>query len=267
MGSPMNLPSDPGAETAGAGVRPPGQWAWLGRVGFAPAARLQEHLRREIRAGRRDDTLLLLEHDPVITLGRSADPANVLLSEAALAEHGIALARATRGGDVTYHGPGQLVGYPVVRLRAGVRAHVRAMAAAIIDVLADWGIDAFYRDDAPGVWVRWTGEANEIAREAVHEPLSRSVAKIAAFGINVHHGVAIHGFAFNLSPSLEAFSRIVPCGLAGCRVVSVEELLGTSPPLFDAAALMARALDARLGIAFRRSEDASELLCQSTALK
>ena len=204
-------------------------------------------------AGRRAETLLLLEHDPVITLGRSADPTHVLLAEDALAREGITVRKATRGGDVTYHGPGQLVGYPIVRLRSGVRAHVRAMAAAIVDVLAAWGVAGDYREDAPGVWVGGTS--------------ANADAKIAAFGINVHHRVTIHGFALNLHPRLDHFSRIVPCGLAGCRVVSVEQILGVSPSLSEGAAMMARALDARLGITFRESENASELLCESTPLE
>jgi lipoyl(octanoyl) transferase len=254
----------------GAAQRPLGEWSWLGRVSFERAARLQERLRREVLAERRGEALLLLEHDPVITLGRSADPGHILLSEADLAREGIIIHKATRGGDVTYHGPGQLVGYPVVRLRAGVRAHVRAMAAAIVDVLAEWGIEGYYRDDAPGVWVRRSGE-NAHGCKSPEDLENRDApgdGKIAAFGINVHRRVAIHGFALNINPRLDHFSRIVPCGLAGCSVVSVEQILGRAPPpLPECADRMARALDARLGITFRRCDNASELLCQSTPLE
>jgi hypothetical protein len=194
------------------------------------------------------------------------------------------------------------VAYPVVRLRAGVRAHVRAMAAAIIDLLGDWGIEGHYRDDAPGVWVTREGRP----------------AKIAAFGINVHHRIAVHGLAFNLCPRLDHFARIVPCGLSGVAVTSVAELLSdrgasasaspsaspstsasTSVPAsgsistsaftsttpttstgsvaddwptpVNSAARLARALGERLGIAFGRETDPSELptelLCKATSLE
>lgn len=195
---------------------------------------MQESLRAELRDGGGSDTLLLLEHEPVITMGRSADLANVLHSEASLAARGITLHRASRGGDVTYHGPGQLVGYPVMRLRSGVRAHIEGMAAALIEVLGEWGVTARYRGDAPGLWVEApSGEA-----------------KICAFGINVHHRISIHGFALNLRPDLDAFGLIVPCGLAGCAVTSVEALRGTAPAPGEVAARAAVALGAHLGVAF-----------------
>jgi lipoate-protein ligase B len=278
-----------------------GQWSWLGRLPFAETAEFQERLRRAVLAGAASDTLLVLEHDPVITLGRAADPAHVLASTDQLERDGIAVVRATRGGDVTYHGPGQLVAYPVVRLRAGVRAHVRAMAAAVIDLLGEWGIEGHYRDDAPGVWVTRDGRP----------------AKIAAFGINVHHRIAVHGLAFNLCPRLDHFARIVPCGLSGVPVTSVAELLSdrgvsaspsasasastsasasgatsisTSTPAsattsaftsttvagsvaddwptpVGSAARLARALGERLGIAFQRKTDPTELLCKATSLE
>lgn len=213
---------------------PEGRWRWLGRVPFGETAVLQESLRAEIREGGVGDTLLLLEHDPVITMGRSADLANVLHSEEDLAARGITLYRASRGGDVTYHGPGQLVGYPVMRLRSGVRAHIEGMAAALIEVLGEWGVTAHYRGDAPGLWVGAAG----------------AQAKICAFGINVHHRVSIHGFALNLQPDLHAFGLIVPCGLTGCAVTSVEALLGAAPTPGAIAARTAAALGAHLGVTF-----------------
>jgi lipoyl(octanoyl) transferase len=251
--TPTSSPSSPKAEaeSAGAPAAPadgatgpglqPGAWRWLGRVPFGDTAILQERLRTEIREGRRGDTLLLLEHDPVITLGRSAASANVLHSEAALAARGITLHKASRGGDVTYHGPGQLVGYPVIRLRSGVRAFVEGMAAALIEVLAECGVSAYYRNDAPGLWVRLPdGRESGLAAQA----------KICAFGINVHHRVSIHGFALNLRPALEAFGLIVPCGLSGCAVTSLESLRGSAPEPSALAPRVARALGAHLGIAF-----------------
>jgi lipoate-protein ligase B len=204
-------------------------WRWLGRVGFAHTVELQEEIRRDVIAGGRE-TLLLLEHDAVITMGRSAVEANVLVDDVELARRGVALHRASRGGDVTYHGPGQLVGYPIVRLRGGVRAHVEAMALAIADVLRELGVEATYRSSAPGLWV---GDA-----------------KICAFGINVHRRVVIHGFALNLQTDLSAFDLIVPCGLAGCAVTSVRALTGQAPSPERLAPRVAGALGARFGVAF-----------------
>jgi len=133
--------------------RPPAVWRWLGRVPFAATAREQERLRAAVLRGDAPETLLLCEHDPVITLGRSANPAHVLAPRAELARRGVEIAAASRGGDVTYHGPGQLVGYPIVRLRDGVIGHVTAMARGIASVLAELGIDARWRRDTPGLWV------------------------------------------------------------------------------------------------------------------
>ncbi len=211
-----------------------GVWHWLGRVPFARAAALQEKLRSEIRDDRAPETLLLLEHDAVVTLGRSARPENVLQSESALAARGIGLHRASRGGDVTFHGPGQLVGYPIVRLRNGVRAHVEGMAFALRAVLAELGVMARYKREAPGLWV--DAPAGE--------------EKICAFGVNVHHRITMHGFALNLDPNLDAFGLIVPCGLPGCRATSVRALRGSSPTPGELSARVADALGAHLGIAF-----------------
>jgi lipoyl(octanoyl) transferase len=172
-------------------------------VGYRAAAELQESLRRRILDGDADaERLLLLEHDPVITLGRSAQREHVLASEEALRARGVELERSSRGGDVTYHGPGQLVAYPVLKLERGVVAHVQAMADAAIAVAAAEGVEARFRRDCPGVWC---GDG----------------AKLAAFGVHVHRRVAIHGVALNVSTALDAFSLIVPCGLAGTRATSL----------------------------------------------
>jgi len=240
----------PPADRSGAAA---GVWRWLGRVPFAQTASLQERLRQGVLAGG-PETLLLLEHDPVITMGRSAEGANVLADEAELGRRGIALHRASRGGDVTYHGPGQLVGYPVVGLRGGVRAHVEAMALAIATVLAELGVAASYRPAAPGLWVAFPhGEA-----------------KICAFGINVHRRVVIHGFALNLDPDLGAFNLIVPCGIAGCAVTSVRALTGQAPTARSLAPRIAAALGQRFGIAFAAAEataSSSQLQCCAPPLE
>jgi lipoyl(octanoyl) transferase len=181
----------------------------LGRVAYEPALLLQEQLREEILAGTARDTLLMLEHPPVITMGRHAQPANVLLSSDRLDEQGIALCRTSRGGDVTFHGPGQLVGYPIFRLRRGVRVHIEAMASAIIEWLSRFGVSAQWRSQTPGVWV---GDE-----------------KICAFGIHVRHRIAIHGFALNLSTDMKGFAAIVPCGLRDSGVTTLARLRGQAP--------------------------------------
>src|SRR5262249_8972470 len=151
-------------------------------------------LREDVLRGAAPETLLLCEHDPVVTLGRSADPANVLVARAELARRGVALHEASRGGDVTYHGPGQLVGYPIVRLRGGVIGHVTGMARAIASVLAELGIDARWRRETPGLWITDHGSGNG-SDGAVG-------MKICAFGVHVRRRVAIHGFALNVGASL-----------------------------------------------------------------
>ncbi|HXU63023.1 MAG TPA: lipoyl(octanoyl) transferase LipB [Polyangia bacterium] len=202
---------------------------------FAPTAALQERLRADLLAGHGPETLLLLEHDPVITLGRSARPEHVHLPEPELARRGISLVQTGRGGDVTYHGPGQLVGYPIVRLRAGVVGHMTAMARAVAAVLAEQGVDARWRRESPGLWV---GDA-----------------KICAFGVHVRQRVSIHGFALNVAPDLAAFELIVPCGIAGVRTTSLAALGIAPPPLPDLAARVAARLGAELGLALHDQDD------------
>ncbi len=185
-------------------------WTWLGRVPYGPALQIQEEIRDEILAGRRRETLLMLEHPAVITLGRHADPAHVLLPIPALRARGIDLCRTTRGGDVTFHGPGQLVGYPIFRLRRGVRAHMQAMATSIVDWLASLGLAAEWRGSSPGVWL--------------------GTEKICAFGVHVRHRIATHGFALNLATELDGFSTIIPCGLQTAGVTSLARQIGSAPP-------------------------------------
>ncbi len=201
---------------------------------FAPAAALQERLRADLLAGTGPETLLLLEHPPVITLGRSAQAANVLAPPAELARRGIEVVRATRGGDVTYHGPGQLVGYPIVRLRGGVVAHMTGMARAIAAVLNEYGIDARWRREAAGLWA---GDA-----------------KICAFGVHVRGRATMHGFALNVAADLSPFDLIVPCGIAGARTTSMAALGATPPPLEVLAAAVAEHLGRQVGVTFTRDD-------------
>ena len=201
------------------------RWEWLGRVPFDDAFAAQEARRERILEGdAAAEALLFLEHDPVITLGRSTGAADLLVPEAELGRRGIALRRTTRGGSATAHAPGQLVIYPVMRLRRGVLWHVETIGRAIADELRGHGVDASWRRDPAGVWV---GDR-----------------KIAACGLHVRRRVAIHGFALNVTrDSLAPFSLIVPCGLASAKVTALESERSLAPPSLPA---LATALAARL---------------------
>ena len=197
----------------------------LGRVAYADAVRLQDQLVNERRNDEIPDTLLLLEHDPVITLGRRATLSDVYLPEAQLLRRGIALEKTTRGGLVTYHGPGQLVGYPIVNLRARgltVPCYVRALELAIIDALGAIGIDARLDTDHIGVWT--------------------DQGKIAAIGVAQRHGVTLHGFAVNLQPDLAHFDLINPCGIGQLGVTSAAAILGHPIDLAEFKSTIARIL-------------------------
>ncbi len=181
----------------------------LGTIAYAEAMALQDELVSERLANRIPDTLLLLEHPPVITLGRRGSLADVYLTEEQLRDRGIIIERTTRGGLVTYHGPGQLVGYPIVNLRQiglTVPCYVRALEDAIIQSLAEFGIRSYLDEEHIGVWT--------------------DRGKIAAIGVAQRHGVTLHGFAVNLQPDLGHFALINPCGIAALGVTSAQALLG-----------------------------------------
>jgi len=171
-------------------------------------------LKREVPTD--GDLLLLLEHPPTITLGRGADKQHLLTSPNQLEAVGIDLFRVARGGDITYHGPGQLVGYPLVDLTRrdkDLHRFLRDLEELLIRVLGQWGIDAARNSDKTGVWV---GDR-----------------KIASIGIGVRRWITWHGFALNLDIDLDGFNHIVPCGLQGVQMTSMAELLGTAPPRTD----------------------------------
>jgi lipoyl(octanoyl) transferase len=196
---------------------------------YAEAMRLQDDLVEQRLADEIPDTLLFVEHPPTVTLGRRATLDDVYLSETELANRGIAVARATRGGLVTYHGPGQLVGYPIVKLRArglSVPCYVRALELAIIDALRGYGVEASVEDGTVGVFTRQ--------------------GKIAAIGVAVRHGVTLHGFAVNLQPRLEHFALINPCGIGERGVTSVQALTGKRVALNEFAHRIVPALEQRL---------------------
>jgi lipoyl(octanoyl) transferase len=220
---------------------------WLGRVGYDEAHALQKELLRKRLDKEIGDTVLLLEHDPVVTLGRGADAENVLGGEAVLRAKGVHLADTGRGGDVTYHGPGQLVAYPIVDLRperCDVRRYVNDLARVMVALCKDSGVGAgVIPGDSRyvGVWVdldspsRWT----EISADDARFP-HRRLAKIGAIGVRLSHWVTMHGFAFNVTTDLSGFSLIVPCGIREYGVTSLAAL-GTKPPsLEDVARSAAR---------------------------
>lgn len=197
----------------------------LGRMAYGPVWRAMQDF-TDARTPETPDELWLVEHDPVFTLGQAGKPEHVLMPG------DIPVLKVDRGGQVTYHGPGQLVAYPLLdlkRLGIGVREYVCRIEQAIIDTLAGWDIHAQRREGAPGVYVD-------------------SGAKIAALGIRVRHGRSFHGLAFNIAMDLEPFRRINPCGYAGLDVTSVIECGG--PASLEAAQPpLVAALAAQLGLA------------------
>ncbi len=211
-------------------------WYWLGRVDYGVAVASMEGVRARILAGEEDAAALLLcEHPPVVTLGRSTKPTSVTAPAAEFARRGVAMAHSSRGGDATYHGPGQLMVYPVVRLTHGVADHVALLAGALAEVAAALGVEgAAWRRDPAGLWL--------------------DDGKIAACGLHVHRGVAIHGFALNVATPPEAWFGIIPCGLTAMGVTSIAAAraargLPPPPPVAAvaelAAPILCRALDAR----------------------
>jgi lipoate-protein ligase B len=213
---------------------------WLGRIGYREAWALQKRLVDERVADRIADTLLLLEHPPVLTLGRHADESHVRASVAELSARGIEVIRVERGGEVTYHGPGQLVAYPVVALaRRGLllRPFVRSLEAAMADTCRSLGVEAGRRDGHPGCWV---------------DPDGSRPRKIGALGLRVERGVSYHGIALNVTVDLTHFELIDPCGMPQVESTSIARELGRTgePPstssVEEAGALFAAALAKRL---------------------
>jgi lipoyl(octanoyl) transferase len=201
---------------------------WLGRIGYRDAWALQHELVERRIAGEIPDQLLLLEHPAVLTLGRQAEESHVLASPAELAARGIELIRVERGGEVTYHGPGQLVAYPILALsRRGllVRPLVRALEAAMTDTCAAFGVVAGRRDGHPGCWCD------------VDEVYGASPRKIGALGLRVERGVSYHGIALNVDPDLADFDLIDACGMPGVASTSIARELGTTPAAYAPPAI------------------------------
>jgi lipoyl(octanoyl) transferase len=228
---------------------------WLGRRRYEPVHELQQALQDAREEGDGRDVVLLVEHEPVITLGRSADPANVLVAREALGRRGVDLVATGRGGDVTYHGPGQLVGYPILDLRpdrCDVRRYVRMLAEAMILLAREHGIEAGVVDGMVGVWVdaleptAWAGQA-----------WSQRIEKIGAIGVRLSRWVTMHGFALNLTTDLDGFGMIVPCGIREYGVTSIAKLTGRAPRTDEVALGSATLLGRALDYAVLSVEDAS----------
>jgi lipoyl(octanoyl) transferase len=212
----------------------PGPWPlearWLGRQCYDEAHTLQLQLREEVAAGLRRSTLLLLEHEPVVTVGRRGELDDLKVAPDELERRGVSFRRTERGGRATYHGPGQLVGYPIVPLRAlglDVGSYVCRLEEALIACASDLGVEAERRDGQPGLWV---GDA-----------------KLGSVGIAVSRGVAWHGFALNVDPDLHAFNVIRPCGF-DLPVTSIAQRAGRAPGVEQTAWLVAEQLARAFGL-------------------
>ena len=185
------------------------RFAWLGTVEYLGARSLQDTLVRRVQNGDCPDTLILLEHDHVYTRGRLSRNEHMLASEADLVRAGVAVHETDRGGQITYHGPGQLVGYPIINLRGlgwGPLQYVRALEQVIVETLSDFGVEAHAEEGLTGVWTR--------------------EGKIAAIGVKISQGVAFHGFAVNVNTDLSYYRHIIPCGITDRPVTSLKSVLG-----------------------------------------
>jgi lipoyl(octanoyl) transferase len=219
----------------------------LGRIDYQSGLDLQAALVEDRRAGRIGDTLLLLEHPPVITLGvKTRHGSNhIIASEEELAREGVTVHETGRGGDVTYHGPGQLLGYPVFDLkpdRCDVHRYVRDLEEALIHAVREFGIEGTRVKGLSGVWVGPEGKDR----------------KIAAIGVRISRWITSHGFALNVATDLRHFQLIVPCGIADRGVTSVEGELGRSVPMAEMEAAVVRGFEAVFPVtALERAESLS----------
>ena len=207
----------------------------LGLIGYAEAYALQKRVVAARKAEAIEDVLLLCEHPHVITQGRNGKRAHLLVSERVLRQKGMDYYETSRGGDITYHGPGQIVGYPILNLgtiRRDVVWYVRMLEEAMIRATAEFGVTAERVAGKTGIWVR-TGNTEE---------------KLAAIGVHVSRWVTSHGFAYNVSTDLRNFDLIVPCGIADRKATSLEKLLGRSVEGKEVAPRIANHLGDLLGL-------------------
>ncbi len=183
-------------------------------LSFAEALELQETLVRQRTDEQQRDTLILTEHEPILTLGRSTKPEHWEPHWPELQTKGISLHQTNRGGSVTYHGPGQVIGYPILRLKnfcPGPRIYVQKLEEVLIRTLKEWGIEGCRHESLRGVWVKRDEDKLE---------------KIASIGVRISKGITMHGFALNVNVDLQPFSLLTPCGIENCEVTSMEKILG-----------------------------------------
>jgi len=207
----------------------------LGLIGYAEACELQKRLVAARKVDAIEDVLLFCEHPHVITLGRNGKRENLLVSEHLLRQKGVEFHATNRGGDITYHGPGQIVGYPILNLgaiRRDVVWYVRTLEEAMIRATAEYGITARRESGKTGIWVQ-TGSAEE---------------KLAAIGVHISRWVTSHGFAYNVSTDLRFFDLIVPCGILDRKATSLEKLLGRTVESAEVAPRIARHLAELFGL-------------------
>lgn len=213
----------------------------IGRIAYRDYLGLQDGLVARRIAGEIGDVLVLAEHDPVLTYGRDGGIDQVIVPREVLAAEGVTLEPTDRGGNITYHGPGQLMIYPILDLHGhgrDIHLYLRQLEETIIRAVARWGITGGLREGLPGVWV-----------EAPMGP-----AKLAAIGIAVNKWVTSHGSALNLDPNLAHFSLINPCGMPGAGVTSVKALTGRAPSRAEAVACVAEAFGEVFGVGMEPGE-------------
>lgn len=229
----------------------------LGTIDYATGLQLQKKLVDLRKEGRIGDVLLLLEHMPVITLGRNAKAANVIAAPELLAQRRVEVFDCDRGGDVTFHGPGQLVGYPIFDLRGfpsedgkrktlGVIEYVRRLEEVLIRTCVDFRIPTERVEGLTGVWTADRSDSVQVPEKSDGQsrressPYIKEQAKIAAIGVHISRGVTSHGFALNVNTDLSFFDLIVPCGITNRPVTSIEREVGNPVPLENVAHSAAR---------------------------
>lgn len=239
-----------------ASTKPLRAWQLIeaGCVPYQNAWNWQQQLIAQRSAGNEPDTLLLLQHPPTITLGRSAQQEHILCSPETLQQYGVTLIHTDRGGDVTYHAPGQIVGYPILKLShyyTSVLHYVRSLEEVIIRTIAQYGLEGTRIDGLTGVWVR-NSECNG------------DMVKIAAIGVRLSAGgITSHGFALNVSPDLRGFQHIIPCGIRERGVTSLEQLIGYAPPLSEVSAHLIHAFSDLFHVIIERRIESLEPYVES----
>ncbi len=233
----------------------------LGLIAYAEAWELQKRVVAARKAGAIEDVLLFCEHPHVITLGRSGNRANLLASESVLRQKGVEFFETSRGGDITYHGPGQIVGYPILNLgaiRRDVVWYVRTLEEAMIRATADLGIAARREPGKTGIWV----DADQVADRSKRDSslalgmTDQQAEKLAAIGVHISRWVTSHGFAYNVATDLRYFELIVPCGIADRKATSLEKLLGRRVSLEEIRPLLVKQVCEVFGLTVRTEQPA-----------